>query len=257
MEWIDTKSVYDGMIWLWVVLAAISFVALQFISAPYGRHERAGWGPTMPNRWAWVFMESPTLIVFGWLWATGTFATAPAGLVLGVLWMVHYVNRTLVYPFRIRQKPGNRMPVIVALMAFVFQLGNSYLQSAWIFRLSDAYGTAWLTDPRFLIGVSLFVFGYWINLQSDAILRNLRKPGETGYKIPEGGLYRYISCPNYFGEAIEWIGWGIATWSVAGLVFAVWTLANLAPRALTNHRWYLEKFKDYPRQRKAFIPFVL
>jgi hypothetical protein len=44
-----------------------------------------------------------------------------------------------------------------------------------------------------------------------------------------------VSCPNYLGEILEWIGWAIATWSLAGWVFAIWTMANLAPRAFTNH----------------------
>ena len=39
---------------------------------------------------------------------------------------------------------------------------------------------------RVLIGVFIFSAGFIVNLQSDSILRNLRKPGETGYKIPRG-----------------------------------------------------------------------
>ena len=85
---------------------------------------------------------------------------------------------------------------------------------------------------------------------------NLRKPGETGYKIPQGGFYRWVSAPNYFGELLEWLGWAIATWSLAGFSFLVYTAANLGPRAITNHKWYLEKFDDYPEERKALVPFL-
>jgi len=88
-------------------------------------------------------------------------------------------------------------------------------------------------------------------------LFNLRKPGETGYKIPKGGLYRRISCPNYFGEILEWTGWAIATWSLSGLSFAIWTFANLVPRAVANHNWYKQKFPEYPENRKAVIPYIL
>ena len=96
-----------------------------------------------------------------------------------------------------------------------------------------------------------------MGIVADAVLAGLRRPGETGYKIPRGGLYELISCPNYFGELLEWLGWAIATWSVAGLSFAVFTAANLVPRALTHHRWYREKFPEYPRSRRAVVPFVL
>ena len=57
---------------------------------------------------------------------------------------------------------------------------------------------------------------------------------------------------------MEWIGWAILTWSLAGVAFAVYTAANVGPRAFTNHRWYLEKFGDeYPKERRALIPFLL
>jgi steroid 5-alpha-reductase/3-oxo-5-alpha-steroid 4-dehydrogenase 1 len=105
--------------------------------------------------------------------------------------------------------------------------------------------------------VALFVLGFSINLQADTILINLRQPGETGYKIPRGGLFRLVSCPNYLGELIEWTGWAIATWSLPGLAFAVWTAANLVPRALSHHRWYRDRFPDYPAERRAVIPLLL
>jgi hypothetical protein len=56
---------------------------------------------------------------------------------------------------------------------------------------------------------------------------------------------------------IEWTGWAFATLSWPGAVFALWTAANLVPRALQHHAWYRSTFADYPRPRKAIIPFVL
>jgi protein-S-isoprenylcysteine O-methyltransferase Ste14 len=65
-----------------------------------------------------------------------------------------------------------------------------------------------------------------------------------------------VTCPNYLGEIIEWLGFALATWSLAGLAFALYTAANLGPRALANHRWYRERFPDYPERRKALVPFL-
>jgi len=42
-----------------------------------------------------------------------------------------------------------------------------------------------------------------------------------------------------------------------GLVFFLWTAANLAPRAFSTHKWYLSTFPDYPKNRKALIPFIV
>jgi protein-S-isoprenylcysteine O-methyltransferase Ste14 len=69
-------------------------------------------------------------------------------------------------------------------------------------------------------------------------------------------MYRWVSCPNYLGEIIEWLGWAIATWSLPGLAFAVWVAANLIPRARAHHAWYQEHFSEYPPGRKALLPHV-
>ena len=74
--------------------------------------------------------------------------------------------------------------------------------------------------------------------------------------MPAGGAFELVSCPNYTGEILQWFGWALATWSAAGLAFAVFTAANLVPRAHAHHSWYREKFPDYPKSRKRVIPFL-
>jgi protein-S-isoprenylcysteine O-methyltransferase Ste14 len=104
--------------------------------------------------------------------------------------------------------------------------------------------------------VALFAGGLTLNARSDGTLRRLKRAGD-GYRIPQGGGFRYVSSPNYLGEMIEWTGWAIATWSLAGTAFALYTIANLGPRAVANHRWYRSTFPDYPPERRALLPFVL
>jgi 3-oxo-5-alpha-steroid 4-dehydrogenase 1 len=237
-----------------IACGVASFLLLQFISAPYGRHGREGWGPTLPSRLGWLLMEAPAVLVWLAVYATGDHALTPTPLVFLALWQLHYVNRTFIYPFRTRGKQ-RPMPLLVAVLAFVFQLANAYINARQVSHLGD-YGLDWLWDPRFLVGAAVFALGFGINQWADSVLRNLRKPGETGYKIPRGGLYERISAPNYFGEILIWVGWAIATWSLAGLSFALFTFTNLAPRAATNHQWYRDTFPDYPKQRRALIPFV-
>ena len=102
-----------------------------------------------------------------------------------------------------------------------------------------------------------FFSGFLIHMHSDSVLNNLRKNGSAGYRIPDRGLFSLVSCPNYLGEMIQWTGWALATWSLPGLCFCIWTVANLAPRALSHHRWYKKTFKNYPENRKAVIPFLI
>ncbi|XP_054343997.1 3-oxo-5-alpha-steroid 4-dehydrogenase 1 isoform X2 [Pongo pygmaeus] len=106
------------------------------------------------------------------------------------------------------------------------------------------------------IGFGLWLTGMLINIHSDHILRNLRKPGDTGYKIPRGGLFEYVTAANYFGEIMEWCGYALASWSVQGAAFAFFTFCFLSGRAKEHHEWYLRKFEEYPKFRKIIIPFL-
>ncbi|MDE0023959.1 MAG: hypothetical protein OXP69_06030 [Spirochaetaceae bacterium] len=41
------------------------------------------------------------------------------------------------------------------------------------------------------------------------------------------------------------------------MAFAMWTIANLVPRALWRHSWYRKACADYPRRRRALLPALL
>lgn len=240
--------------WAEIGLAIATFLSLFFITAPYGRHGRGGWGPEVSQRLGWVLMELPACVLWLVIYAFGAHAAEAAPLALLALWQLHYVNRTFIFPLRIRAE-GKTTPLSIVAMAVVFNSLNAYVNARWVSEFGS-YPLSWLYDARFLVGAGMFIAGFAINQHADWVLMNLRRPGETGYKIPRGGLYRYISCPNYFGEILEWTGWAIATWSLAGLAFALYTFANLAPRARDHHRWYQQKFDDYPKERRALLPFV-
>jgi protein-S-isoprenylcysteine O-methyltransferase Ste14 len=238
------------------VTAAVVLVTLLWIPAPYGRHQRTGWGPNLPQRIGWLVMESPAVLAFVAFYLRGRHALAWVPLTLCGMWLAHYLHRTLVYPFRFRAGADATTPVVVVAMAIAFNLANAYVNSTQLSELGD-YPTSWLGDGRFLAGAGLFALGYGINRWADRVLRSLRQPGEHAYRVPRGGLYELVSCPNYLGEMLEWIGWAVATWSLAGLSFAAFTIANLLPRALSHHRWYRARFADYPPHRRAVVPFVL
>ncbi len=245
--------VYHLLLAAMAAIAVVTFAVLWFVSAPYGRHTRAGWGPTIPRRLGWVIMEAPPVLAVAACFALGDRHTSAVALVLLSLWMLHYLHRDLVYPWRMR--PGGRpMPLVVMTLGVLFNLVNGYLQGRWLFSFGPLRGVEWFWDPRFIAGTAVFLAGFGLNLHADGVLRRL---GLTGsYGIPEGGAYRWVSCPNYLGELLEWTGWAIATWSLPGAVFALWTAANLAPRARSHHRWYRATFEDYPKQRRALIPYL-
>jgi 3-oxo-5-alpha-steroid 4-dehydrogenase 1 len=249
-------SLHAALVCLMLALAPVTFLALLLMPAPYGRHARPGWGPLMDTTLAWVVMESPSVLAYLFFHFRGARALDAVPLVFLCLWQAHYLHRALIYPLYLRSRGGKTAIAIVA-MGFAFNLVNSYINATWITRLGPAYPAAWLASPQFLVGALLFAAGFWVNREADRRLRALRQEAAGGYGVPRGWLFERVSCPNYLGEIVEWCGWALLTWSPAGLAFAAYTIANLAPRAVTHHRWYRSRFPDYPARRKALLPLAL
>ncbi|XP_022145671.1 steroid 5-alpha-reductase DET2 [Momordica charantia] len=232
-------------------------VALRFLQAPYGKHNRPGWGPTMSAPLAWFLMESPTLWLTLLLFPFGDHSSEPKPILLISPFLLHYLHRTCLYPIRLLRQRNSAagFPVAVALMAFGFNVLNSYLQTRSVSHYKSYEGDGWFWW-RFSVGAVVFATGMGVNIWSDGVLVGLKRAG-GGYKLPTGGWFELVSCPNYLGEVVEWLGWAVMCWSWAGLGFFLYTCANLVPRARANHTWYLNKFgEDYPTTRKAIIPFL-
>ncbi|RMF19596.1 MAG: DUF1295 domain-containing protein [Candidatus Dadabacteria bacterium] len=255
MNW---DQIYEWALWLVLGTSAVTFPALFFITLGYGRHDQGKSMLYVPSLPGWILMEAPSWIVFPLtFFLLGRHNREAVPLCFLAIWQLHYFYRGIIFPLRMRNR-NKRKPVGAVIAGFLFTGVNGFVQAYAITNLSPHLWTPdWFADPRFIVGILLMLIGVSINIHSDSVLRNLRAPGETGYKIPHGGLYRWISAPNYFGEMIEWLGLAIAVWNVAGLSFFLFTVANLFPRALAHHRWYKERFPDYPPGRKAIIPGLI
>ncbi len=250
------KSTFDLLVWLWTVIALIVFLALQFVTAPYGRHSTKKWGLTIPDRVGWFIMEVPALIVFFYFIFTGTAEKNVTVWIVAALYVIHYVNRAVIFPWRIRVR-GKKMPLVIALMAVFFNLVNAGFLGYYTGSLNTHFTVTWLKDPHFIAGLIIFITGMAINISTDEKLIHLRKKKSDGYEIPRGGFFEKVSCPNFFGEIIEWGGYAILCWSLPAFSFFIWTFCNLVPRALSHHKWYQKNFPDYPKERKALFPYIL
>jgi hypothetical protein len=251
------KTLFGLLVWIWISVAVIIFIVLLFVTAPYGRHSKRTWGVTIPDRLGWFLMEIPGPVIYLLLVITGSGPKTVTVWIITGLYLSHYANRAIVYPLRIRTR-GKEMPLAVALMAVLFNLVNGGFLGYFAGTLQTHYTVAWLTDPRFIAGLLIFLAGMAINMSSDEKLIHLRrKRNGDGYLIPQGGLFEKVSCPNFFGEIMEWSGYALLCWSLPALSFFIWTFCNLVPRALSHHRWYRSHFTDYPAERKAVIPNFL
>lgn len=238
-------------LWVYTVVLVGTVLAVSFVDAPYGRHDRQGWGPRMGVRAGWWLMESPSVVI-----PAMALLVLPLGAVaqsLLAIWLLHYGYRGVIYPALTRSS-GRTMPLLVPLLGFSFNVLNAGTNVAWIVA---AFGTSEGPWPGlFGVGLAVYAVGFVAHVRSDAILRGLRSEG-GGYRIPHGFLFRWVSCPNYLGEMVQWWGWALLSASPAGVLFALYTMANLGPRALAHHRWYRETFDDYPAQRRALLPGLL
>lgn len=249
---------YDSVLITMSALAVVVFFALLFLTAPYGMAYSPKWGPSMSNRVSWVLMEAPAFFVMLLLWILSPRGAEAGAAVCAALYLLHYFQRSFIFPLLMKGK--SRMPVVIMLMGLTFNVINAYMIGAWLFRLApeEMYSTGWLATPQFGVGAVIFFIGMGINIDSDRRVRNLRKPGDTKHYIPRGGMFRYVTSANYFGELTEWVGFAVMTWCWAGAVFVLWTFANLAPRARKLHQRYISEFGDEYRRlnRRYIIPGI-
>lgn len=253
-----------------ILYASFIYVALIAIGgliapAPYGRFANSKKGINISPRLGWFLMELPATLSFLFFYFQGDnrFELVPM-IFLGV-WIMHYGNRGFIFPLLMRVAKGSKgsFSIMVIGAGWLVTTLHGYLNAVFISHISDHLTAAWLTDPRFIIGMAIYLFGFVMNIHSDTIIRNLRSKeevakGEKVYRIPQGGLFKYVTNPSYFTELLSFLGFAIATWGLGAVFVLLVSAANLIPRAFQSHRWYQKKFGDqYPAQRKVLIPFIL
>jgi len=256
---------YDVFLLAMASLAVVVFIALNFVEAGYGITIDKKWGVAINNKVAWICMEAPVFVLMTVLCLLSprmtpfNIATSLVPLIIFLFFQTHYVRRSFIFPFLLKGK--SKMPVTVMLMGVVFNVCNAFMQGGWIFyKAPEAmYSVDWLWTPQFIIGAVVFFGGMTINIRSDKIIQNLRKPGDTQHHLPSKGLFKYVTGAHYFGEVVEWIGFAILTWSLPGAVFALWTFANLVPRANAIYKKYKKMFGEEvikERKLKRIFPWI-
>jgi len=247
------------------VMAVITFVTLFRKEAGYGYLSTGKWGPVISNRIAWVIEEAPAFLLM--LFYTLRYAFSgenygncnPVLYILAGFYLLHYFQRSFIFPFLL--KGSSKMPLAIMFLSVIWNLINGYVQGYWLFHLAPMYkpyGAQWFSSWQFLLGLSIFIIGWIINMHSDYVIRHLRQPGDSNHYLPKGGLYNYVTSANYLGEITEWLGWAILTWSWAGALFFLLTCSNLVPRANSIYYRYMEEFpKEFDRKKlKRIIPFI-
>lgn len=236
--------------YIWILIALIIFPINLIFKAPYGKHSTKKWGKTIDNKTGWFLMELPALVTCPSIYFI---VVEEISLSIGFvfIWITHYFNRTIIYPLRIKTK-GKKIPIAIVASAFFFNLINGFLNGYFISLINFES----LSFTYIISGLLMFIIGFYVNVSSDNKLIKLRT-NQKDYVIPKGGLFNYVSCPNFLGEIIEWLGFAIMTLNLGSISFLIWTICNLIPRSKAHHKWYKENFEKYPTTRKAVIPYLL
>lgn len=113
-----------------------------------------------------------------------------------------------------------------------------------------------------ILGVALWLFGFYFEAVGDAQLAVFIKNPENKGKLMQSGLWAYTRHPNYFGEVTQWWGIWILALSVPNGFFAI-----IGPLTITflilkvSGVPMLEKkmeenpeFAEYKKRVSVFIP---
>ncbi|CDF33568.1 trans-2-enoyl-CoA reductase (NADPH) [Chondrus crispus] len=218
------------------------------------------------------------------------------------VFLLEYLGPLLLYPLFYNQPrwiygdaihaavtPWAREVQFSALMAWTFHYAKRELETLFVHRFSHAtmplsnlfknsiyywgfaaYVAYFVNHPLYTppkedlvyTGMCLFYFMEVGNLSAHWTLRMLRPPGTKVRRIPRGGLFELVSCPNYTYEILSWLGFNMMTKTIAGLLFMCAGAFQMLVWAGSKHRRYKKEFdgKDgralYPPSRKILIPFL-
>ncbi|XP_014245402.1 probable very-long-chain enoyl-CoA reductase art-1 [Cimex lectularius] len=138
----------------------------------------------------------------------------------------------------------------------------------WLFTAYVAYHVnhPLYTSPgsgQVFAGLVGFLLSEVGNLSIHVALRDLRPPGTKERKIPVATgnlftlLFNFVSCPNYTYEFFSWLSFTVMTQCLPAGLFALAGLYQMSVWAIAKHKNYQKEFANYPKQRKAILPFLL
>ena len=208
-----------------------------------------------------------------------------------VLYFIFYLRPSVIYGPDARDAVKH-LYVHIACGAYLFHYGKRLLETQFIHRFSHGtmpimnifkncayywgftcliayyvnhplYTPALYGDLQVYISLASFLTCQLGNYSIHKALRDLRPEGTKERKIPMPtsnpftSLFNFVSCPNYTYEMGSWIWFTIMTQSIAPGVFALLGTAQMTAWAIKKHKLYRREFKEYPKGRKAILPFLI
>lgn len=169
-----------------------------------------------------------------------------------VMWMIHFAKRFLETIY-VHEFGNLSMPVWNIYKNSIYYWGFGVFCSAWINRPKFPETSKFLLYPA----LAFMIVMMCCNFRCHLILKHLRIPGSSVVRIPHGFMFEYVSKPNYFFEVLTWVGFSIITGGApCSILFTLAGAKQINEWAVTGHKKYKEQFPEYPKNRKAWIPFI-
>ena len=208
----------------------------------------------------------------------GTSLTPPLALIIGILGV--YAARLGIFVVIREFKNAayrkvldeastgfNKIPFFAKFPIWIFCSLLYVMQvSPLFFRLKnglqEAY-TGWL-----YAGICVLILGFLMQTVADAQKNKAKK--ENPKTFCRAGLFKYMRCPNYFGEILVWTGvivsslpcltgWKQVTFSLAGYIGLVYVMFGSTRRleVRQNKNYGSDPaYQEYGRTTPVLIPFV-
>ncbi|KAL5258688.1 hypothetical protein ACHWQZ_G009226 [Mnemiopsis leidyi] len=226
---------------------------LQWYPLQYSKFAPEG---GVPARLGWFLLYFIPMVAYVLVWNYLGASTEPYDLLMLGLYCAHFSKRCLETLF-VHKYSKDCVLIAVIEIATFYSLG-AVTTAYSLHSLSGPERHSFLDNElRVKIGLGVYCTGQLCNLAHHYILASLRSPGKYKYVIPSGGLFSLVVCPQYAGELLSWLGFGIVGMSYGAFINYMPMVAYLSARAHHTYRWYGQKFEDYPGKSTFKLwPFV-
>ncbi|AHE98485.1 DUF1295 domain-containing protein [Thioalkalivibrio paradoxus] len=143
----------------------------------------------------------------------------------------------------------------------IFWLQASLLAVIALPILASVLGDS-LFWPLVWLGWAVWLFGFVYESVADWQLAWFKRDAGNRGQVMDRGLWRFSRHPNYFGEVVVWLGFGLiglafgGWWALPGVALMVFLILRVSGVALLDRRLAETRpgYREYARQTNALIP---
>ncbi|XP_022109396.1 polyprenol reductase-like [Acanthaster planci] len=142
--------------------------------------------------------------------------------------------------------------------------GMSVLSEGPDFRKPAPFDNAWQVVQQVewfnVAGIIVFFWATYHHHVAHKIFAGLRKGDrDRSHRIPRGDWFELVSCPHYLAEILIYVALVMVLGFAHPMSYLVlgFTASNQVFASISVHAWYQKTFDNYPKGRRAIIPWLI